>query len=415
MSVWNPVWQIKINGIDYTNAILSNLTITSGRTNIYEQAQAGYINLSLINLDQSAILAEINQSITVEIQDSTAAFVPIFGGSIVDVAVSVSDAGGIAYAQTITIIALGALARLPKVLTNGVLAQDFDGNQIYTILSAVLFAQWQQVPGAETWAAFDPATTWADALNTGVGEIDQPGNYELAQRSSSRTDVYSLVAALATSGLGYLYEDASGLISYADSTHRTVYLAANGYVDLSANEALANSIKIQTRAGDVRNSITIKFGQNSSSEVSESDAASISTYGTLAQIITTTIKHQADAQDQADFYIALRANPQANFNSITYELTNPEISDSDRDALIGIFMGMPVFIADLPLNMVAGSFPGFVEGWTIRAAYNQVSITPLLSPFAYSLNAMRWNDVPMVEAWNTISPTLDWENATIVA
>jgi hypothetical protein len=213
----------------------------------------------------------------------------------------------------------------------------------------------------------------------------------LAQRSSNRTDVYSLVAALATSGLGYLYEDGSGLISYADSTHRTVYLAANGYVDLSANEALANSLKIQTRAGDVRNAITIKFGQNSTSEVSESDVPSIVTYGTLAQIITTTIKHQADAQDQADFYIALRANPQANFNSITYELTNPEISDADRDALIGIFMGMPVFIADLPLNMVAGSFPGFVEGWTWRAAYNQVSITPILSPLAYSLNAMRWN------------------------
>lgn len=415
MSVWNPVWQIKINGVDYTNAILSNLTITSGRTNIYEQAQAGYINLSLINLDQSPILAEINQSITVEIQDSTAAFVPIFGGSIVDVAVSVSDAGGVAYAQTITIIALGALARLPKVLTNGVLAQDFDGTQIYKILKNVLFAQWQAVPGAETWAAFNPATTWANALNTGLGEIDQPGNYELAQRSSSRTDVYSLVSALATSGLGYLYEDGSGLISYADSTHRTTYLALNGYVDLSANEALANSLKIQTRAGDVRNSITLKYNQNSTSEVSESDAASISTYGTLAQIITTTIKHQADAQDQADFYIALRANPQANFNSITYELTNPEISDSDRDALIGIFMGMPVFIADLPLNMVAGSFPGFVEGWTIRAAYNQVSITPLLSPLAYSLQAMAWSDVPVVEQWNTISPLLDWENATIVA
>jgi hypothetical protein len=415
MSNWNPVWQIKINGVDYTNAILSNLTITSGRTNIYEQAQAGYINLQLINLDQSPILAEINQSITVEIQDSTAAFVPIFGGSIVDVAVSVSDAGGIAYAQTITIIALGALARLPKALTNGVLAKAHDGTQIYNILKNVLFAQWQAVPAAETWAAFNPATTWATALNTGLGEIDQPGNYELAQRSSSRTDVYSLVAALANSGLGYLYEDASGLISYADSTHRTNYLAANGYVDLSANEALANSLKIQTRAGDVRNAITLKYGQNSTNETSASDAASIALYGNLAQIFTTTIFGAGDAAAQAAFYLAIRAYPQANFNSITYELTNPEISDSDRDALIGIFMGMPVFIADLPLNMVAGSFPGFVEGWTWRAAYNQVSITPLLSPLAYSLNAMRWNDVPVVEAWNTISPILDWENATIVA
>ena len=415
MSVWNPVWRVKINGVDYTNAILSNLTITSGRTNIYEQAQAGYINLQLINLDESLITAEINQSITVELQDSTAAYVPIFGGSIVDVGISITDAGGIAYAQTVTIVALGALARLQKALTNGVLAKAFDGTQIYNILKNVLFAQWNAVPAAETWAAFNPTTTWATALNTGLGEIDQPGNYELANRSSSRIDVYQLVAALATSGLGYLYEDASGLISYADSTHRTTYLATNGYVDLSANDALANSLKIQTRAGDVRNNLTIKYGSLSTSEISASDAASIAVYGNLAQIITTTLFKSADATAQAAFYLALRANPQANFNSITYELTNPEISDSDRDALIGIFMGMPVFINDLPLNMVAGSFPGFVEGWTIRAAYNQVSITPLLSPLAYSLQAMAWSDVPMVEQWNTISPTLDWENATIVA
>lgn len=415
MSVWNPVWRVKINGVDYTNAILSNLTITSGRTNIYEQAQAGYINLQLINLDESLITAEINQSITVELQDSTAAYVPIFGGSIVDVGISITDAGGIAYAQTVTIVALGALARLQKALTNGVLAKAFDGTQIYNILKNVLFAQWNAVPAAETWAAFNPATTWATALNTGLGEIDQPGNYELANRSSSRIDVYQLVAALASSGLGYLYESSSGLISYADSTHRTTYLALNGYVDLSANDALTNSLKIQTRAGDVRNNLTIKYGSLSTSEISATDPASIAVYGNLAQIITTTLFNAGDATSQAAFYLALRANPQANFNSITYELTNPEISDSDRDALIGIFMGMPVFIADLPLNMVAGSFPGFVEGWTIRAAYNQVSITPLLSPLSYSLNAMRWNDVPMVEAWNTISPTLEWENATIVA
>ena len=415
MTLWNPVWKVEIAGIDYTDAILSNLTITSGRTNIYEQAQAGYINIELINLDQSPIVAQINDSISVQLQDSTATFIPIFGGSIVDVAVSISDAGQVAYAQRITIIALGALARLPKALTNGVLNHDFDGDQIYTILSQFIFAQCNAVPAAETWAAYDPAVQWQDAENTGLGEIDQPGNYELAQRSSSRTDVYSLVSALATSGLGYIYESASGQIGYADSTHRTTYLAANGYVDLTANEALANSIKIQTRAGDVRNNITIKYGQNSNSEVSASDAGSIATYGTLSQIISTTIKHAPDAQDQADFYIALRKQPQPIFSSITYELTNPELSDGDRDSLINIFMGMPVFISDLPLNMNAGSFAGFVEGWTFRAAYNQISVTPLFSPLAYSIQSMAWDDVPGTELWNTISPILNWENATIVA
>jgi hypothetical protein len=65
--------------------------------------------------------------------------------------------------------------------------------------------------------------------------------------------------------------------------------------------------------------------------------------------------------------------------------------------------------------MTSGNFLGFVEGWTVSAAYNQCSITPILSPLAYSLQAMRWENVPITEQWNTISPTLDWENATLVA
>jgi hypothetical protein len=415
MTIFNPVWRVTIGGVQYQTAILANLTITSGRTNIYEQAQAGYTNLEIINLDQSAVTIAINQEITIELQDSSATFVPIFGGSIVEVGIAVAEVGSIDYAQRINIIALGALARLPKALTNGVLSKDFDGDQIYDVLSAVLFDSWQEVPGALTWATYDPTTQWQDAENSGLGEIDRPGNYELASRSSNRTDVYSLVSALATSGLGYIYEDSLGRIGYADSTHRTVYLAANGYVDLTANHALASGLSIQQRAGDVRNSITIKYNATSSAEESASDAASIALFGQLAQIITTTLEKKVDAEDQADFYLSLRAYPRFNFNNITFELTNPEIDDSDRDALIGVFMGMPVNIANLPLNMNSGDFLGFVEGWTFSARYNQVSISMIVSPISYSLQAMRWNDVPVVEAWNTVNPTLDWINATIVA
>ena len=415
MSIFNPVWRVTIGGVQYQTAVLANLTITSGRTNIYEQAQAGYINIELINLDQSNVLIEINDSLSIELEDSTATFIPIFGGSVVEVGISVAELGNVAYAQRIKIIALGALARLPKALTNGVLTQDFDGNQIATILREVLFAQWQQVPAALQWNTYDPTTQWQDAENTGLGEIDQPGNYELAARSSSRTDVYSLVAALATSGLGYIYEDGQGLISYADSTHRSTYLAANGYVELSANNAQGSGLTIQSRTGDVRNTITLKYGTNSTSEVSANDPASVGLYGELAQIFTTTVKHQADAQEQADFYLSLRAYPQYNFNQITYQLTNPEIDDGDRDSLINVFMGMPLNIANLPLNMASGTYLGFVEGWTFQAAYNQISVALNLSPLAFSLQAMRWNDVPIVETWNSVIPTLDWEHATQVA
>jgi len=415
MTVFNPVWRVTIGGVQYQTAILANLTISSGRTNIYEQAQAGYANLELINLDQSNVLIEINNALTIELQDSTATFVPIFGGSVVDVGIAVAEVGSIDYAQRISIIALGALARLPKSLTDGVLSQDFDGDQIYTILSQVLFNSWQEVPQALTWATYDPTEQWQNAENTGLGEIDQPGNYELAARSSSRTDVYSLVSALATSGLGYIYEDANGQIGYADSTHRTNYLALYGYVELTANHALASGLSIQSRTGDVRNTITLKYGTNSSQEVDAVDSTSVGLYGQLAQIFTTTVKHQADAQDQADFYLELRAYPRFNFNNITYELTNPELDDADRDDLINVFMGMPVEISDLPLNMNSGDYLGFVEGWTFSAKYNQISISMILSPISFSLQAMRWNDVPMTEQWSTVNPTLDWINATIVA
>jgi hypothetical protein len=415
MTIFNPVWRVTIGGVQYQTAILANLTITSGRTNIYEQAQAGYVNLELINLDQSNVTIGINDSVTIELQNSIATFVPIFGGSVVDVGISVAEVGSVDYAQRINIIALGALARLPKALTDGVLPHDFDGDQIFTILSQVLFASWAEVPQALTWANYDATTQWQDAENTGLGEIDRPGNYELAQRSSSRTDVYSLVSALASSGLGYIYEDSFGRIGYADSTHRTNYLAANGYVDLTANHAVASGLSIQQRTGDVRNNITIKYGQNSQNETDASDTESIALYGQLSQIFTTTLRHLADAEDQADFYLSLRAYPRFNFNNITFELTNPEIDDADRDALINVFMGMPVNIANLPLNMNSGDFLGFVEGWTFAARYNQVSISMIVSPIAFSLQAMRWNDVPIVEAWNTVNPTLDWINATIVA
>ena len=415
MTQWAPVWRVKIDGTDVTDSVIANLTITSGRTNIYTQAQAGYCSITLIIFGQAALPYEINDTISVEVQDTSAVYVPIFGGSVVDIAVSVSQVGSSAYTQEVTITALGALARLQKALTDGVLTQDFEGNQIETILHEVLFNQWQQVPAALQWNTYDPTITWANAENNGYGEIDTPGNYELAQRASDRTVVYDLVAALATSGLGYLYEDAQGLISYGDSTHRTTYLSTYGYTDLTANQALGRGITIKTRAGDVRNDLTIKYGTLSASEVSDTDEASIGLYGDLAQIITTTIKHAADATDQAAFYLALRAYPQPIFDSITYALTNPELDNADRDALINIFMGQPIALNDLPTNMSAGVFQGFVEGWTFKASFNELAITLLMSPLAYSLQAMRWNDVPIVELWNTVSPTLDWANATIVS
>jgi len=346
MTIFNPVWQVTIDGVDYTDFVLANLSITGGRTNIYEQAQAGYCSLTLYNVTQSQVDININDAVGIGLKDSNDVFVPIFGGSIVDLSIEVANAGSIGITQSITIVALGALSRLQKALYSTSLNRDFDGNQISEVLTDLLINNWSEVPAALTWATYTPATeTWANAQNSGLGEIDTPGNYDLAARSADVTDVYSLVSSLATSGLGYIYENAQGQISYADSTHRSIYLATNGYTDVSAAQAIAPGIKIQTRAGDVRNDLTIKYGSNSSSQVTDQDLTSVAIFGRLAQIISTTLHDQIDAEAQAAFYLKLRAYPQYMMQSIRFELTNPEIDDADRDALINIFMGLPVEIA----------------------------------------------------------------------
>ena len=413
MTAWSPVWQLSIDGGNYQTVTLANLVVTSGRTDIYSQPVAGYVSVEIVNTDQSTLAIDVNDSFALQVKNSSGTFVPIFGGYVTDIDQSVKSSGSKAIVQTFKVTALGALSKLPKVLTEGVLSKDFDGNQIKTILTPILFNQWNEVPAATTWATYTATETWANAQNSGFGEIDVPGDYELTSRSSSTTDVYSLISGLATSGAGYIYEDAQGRICYADSTHRGEYLATNGYVELSGNDALSRGIATSRKIGDIRNKVTITYKANAQSTAE--NTASQALYGIQAQNIQTTIENAAAAASQAAFYLALRAYPQSLFKSITFELTNPELDNSDRNALIGAFMGMPVDITNLPANMTGGRFQGFVEGWTFSAGFNKLQITLNVSPVAFSLQAFKWLNVPITENWTTINPLLDWTNATIVA
>jgi hypothetical protein len=413
MTAWTPDWAVEVNGLgDITNLVISNLTITSGRSDIYSQPIAGYCRFTILNLNQSATGFDVNDSVVIKVKNSSGVYVPLFGGDVTDIDVTVQT-GEPAITQAITVTALGALSKLPKTLTEGVLAKDFDGDQIYTILSALLFGSWNSVPAALEWANYNATTTWANAENSGLGEIDRPGDYELTARSALTTDMYTLVSSLAKSGLGYIYEDSSGRIGYADSTHRSQYLADNGYAFVDGGWAYAAGIATSRRLGDLRNEVTITY-KNDAQETA-SDAASISLYGYQAENIVTSIENQADAQSQADFYLDIRAYPQDQFKSITFPLTNSNIPDVSRDQALNIFMGLPLDIEDLPLNIAEGRYQGFVEGWTWTSRFNALDLTVIVSPVAFSLQAFRWNSVPITESWNTISPTLDWNNATIVA
>jgi len=411
MTAYTPDFKVLIDSVELSNITIADLTITSGRTDIYQQPVAGYCQLQLLNLNNSSYDFTVGTGLTVEVTNSVGTYVPIFGGDISDFTITVNSAGSRGYTTVATITALGALAKLPKIIDPGQLSQDKDGDQIYDLLSDYLLGSWNDVPAAETWANYNPTETWANAVNIGLGEIDRPGNYDMISRPSNNTDLYSLATAIATSAFGVLYEDANGNIGYADQTHRQDYLAANGYTTLDANHANGIGLSATTRAGDLRNRFTINSGQNAGHTYTAEDLVSQSIYGVYGEEYTSRIRQVADAEALADRYIELRANPYPKFQSITFVLGNPEIDDADRDALINIFLGQPVWIQNLPPNITGGSFQGYIEGWTFRASLNNLTVTFNASPINFSQVAVKWEQVNAAETWNTLNTSLTWLDA----
>jgi len=179
MTAWNPVYRVKVNGSIVTGATLSGLTITSGRTDIYSQAVAGYCNLTLIETAEASVPYEINDAVTIEVQNSAATYVNLFGGFITDLDITVQTSGSTATSQQIKIVAVGALARLNRAVYVGNFAHQFDGDRILELLETVLFDQWNEVPSSSTWDNYDPTVQWQDAENSGLGSIDTPGDYDI--------------------------------------------------------------------------------------------------------------------------------------------------------------------------------------------------------------------------------------------
>ena len=415
MTAWSPVWKLTVAGTDYTNIAISDIAHQAGRTDIYQQPNPSYIQVSFVALSGQTLPFDINDSFSLQVKNTAGTYVNIFGGDITDITVSVQKTGAISTVVEYSVLAMGSLVKLAKELYSGTISQDEDGNQIYTLLSSVLLGTWNDVPAASTWATYSATETWANAANLGLGEIDQPGLYTMENRAAEVDTIYNIASIIANSAFGYLYETNSGDIGYADADHRQNYLLTNGYVDLDANHALGQGLSTITRSGDIRNDIYINYGNNFGSQKTATSATSIATYGYKAESIQSVLHSAVDAQAVADRYIAQRAFPQPAFQSITFPITNPEIDNSDRDNLLGVFMGQPLNIQNLPAQISSGEFEGYVEGWSWSTRFNELFLTLNLSPVAYSQVAMRWNTTPIGEAWNTLSATLTWEYATIVS
>jgi hypothetical protein len=368
--------------------------------------------MEIINLDNSPFDIDVTDALTLELKNSAGVYVPVFGGEVSDFGISVRSPEEIGFITIGNILAVGSLAKLTKALFPDALAKDEDGNQIYDILNELLINSWFEVAPALQWFNYDPTTTWANAENVGLGEIDQPGLYEMISRSAEPASSYNLCAQIAQSAQGQIYEDKAGRVCYADTDHRTQYLSTYGYTTISANYAIPSTVKTILQIGKIRNSLVFNYGNNYNSQATALDATSIANYGRYQREVTTNLHNLADVEDLMDRELGLRAIPREQLQSITFRLDNSELPDAERDKLIDAFFGEPMVINNLPISMFNGSFNGFVEGFAIKATPGYVDLTLTLSPTDFSLVAPQWATVtPPSLIWTGVNATLIWQNA----
>ena len=406
---WLPEWRITVGTTVYTN--VTGVNLTTGRIDIDRQCQAGYARMDIINSTNALFDIDVTDSLTLELKDSDGDYVVVFGGTVSDFSTSVRSPEETGFVTLGTILAVGALAKLPKAIYTDSVAHGLDGEQIAIILQDLLVNEWNEVAPALQWEDYDPTTTWANAENVGLGEIDT-GLYQMDNLSAADRNTQTLVQQIADSALGNLYEDKQGRISYADADHRSNYLAANGSTQLDGNYASPASVKSILQIGKIRNSEIVRYGNDYGSTYSATDDASITTYGRYQRTFDSNIRFLADIEDIIDRDLALRSTPRTQLDQITFRLDNPLMPDALRDDLINLFFGEPVVITNLPFNMFEGYFSGFVEGISIRANASFVDATIYVSPTDFSLIAPTWATVlPTNTIWSGVNGTLQWSKA----
>lgn len=377
---WNPNCTVIVDGVDFTSYAINAVNITYGRTSYWEQARAGYSTIEIVNWDDSDYGFEINDPVTVTVDNASAVARTVFTGKVTNIASQMVAVGSVEEVAVITLTAVGPFAAMSRKIIGGSgFAKELDSDRMDQIFT-------------------DAGVT--------VDVVDTPGIYEFTSVSGFSIDAYTTAAKYAQMANGYIYETPSGEVGFANESRRSIDVAANGYMNIPENYILWRSVSSNKSLGDILNSITLSYKANA--VVTASDATSEALYGPLGASIGTELELMAEAQSLADKYVALRSTPRLNMSSFTVQLDSPNVSSSDLDDFLQISMGKAVSISGLPVPLIPTNYYGFVEGWILQVTRNQAAISLTTSESSYSIQPTRWQDLSASLAWNAVGAAVQW-------
>lgn len=376
--VINPV--VTINGTNFTADVLNGLTISYGRSDIWEQARTSIANIQILNDDNSIFTGKLNDPVVVVVDDSAGNPVTVFTGQLNTISSTVSSLGSSAKVVIHTITAVGPFAEMSRVITNTAgYPKEYDDARLSRILTDAAVA---------------------------IDVVDTPGVYEFTTKSASPNDCYTWATYYANMAFGYIYETTTGEVGYANEARRTVDAATNGYKIIPGDVILYRSVQSEINLNNLLNDLRLEWKSNQIKTATS--ASSITTYGKRSADLVTELEDGTQAQFQADRYITLRSTPQTVLRSFTVQLDAPDITAAALDDLLGVYMGMPVEVSDFPNGIFNGIFKGFVEGWTLTINRVQATLNLNVTKASLSITPTRWQDVNAALIWSAIDPTIEW-------
>jgi hypothetical protein len=406
---WLPEWRVTVGDDVYTT--VTSVSFASGRLDIDRQCTAGYCRVEIINTTNAPFTVNVTEPITLELKNGSGTYVTVFGGEVSDFNIGVRSPEESGFITTGTILGIGSLARLTKVVYNTALAEGLDGAQISAILGSALELSWAEVTPTVTWETYSATQTWLDAESF-IGEVDSGFYTMIALAANASAKSQTLVDQIASSALGQIYEEKDGDVSYADADHRSNSLAANGFTNVDGAYATPTSIQSTTQIARIRNSLIYRYGTGYASTYSIEDTDSIASFGVFQRSFDSNIKNLVDITQIGTRELLLRKNPRGSLGVITFRLDNPNIPTAMLDSLIGVYFGQPMQITNLPSNLLDGQFDGFVENVALRATPSFTEITLYISATDFSLSTTQWETVvPASLMWTGVNGTLDWTNA----
>jgi hypothetical protein len=412
MTDYDPYPTVTFGGTTtYADKTISSISIRMGRDDVMDQPQPGYASIRLWTDASDPLDVALSESVSVSIDKGTTGTQEIFYGTISDIDISLDAYGSDGSIAVYSITAVGPLAQLNRRLVGAAgFAKENDGTRILNILSEAFLTEWDDVAPTLTWAGLPVGVTWdsydavgQDLVDSLVGNIDTPGQYELQAYNDGDADAYTLAVDAANSGRGVLWENGTGSLHYDDYLARSLATP----LELTADDILAQGLRTAAQWGEIVNDaiVTYRAGQ-----AEARDEQSIILYGQLVGTRSTQLHNLVDAEAQAADFIESRAFPRMYPETITVPLHSPTVSDATRDALAAVYNGLRISTTALP-TVFGTTFDGFVEGYTWNLTRYTAELALTCSAYSETYSSVIWYQIPPTTTWAGYTPsTTEWQD-----